>query len=306
MDVLADILSIMDLHASLYFRAELGSQFSIAVPEDKQYVRFHLAGPGRAWVGLPSGKGTYFAEGDLILIPHGSAHVLANEPNSPAKPLEDVLAQADTSHVGCIRYGDDAGAVELVCGHFGFNVSLAHPIVSTLPPLIHIKHEHGSDFKWLMPLLSTMQAESRERVPGYEEVLVRLSEVIFIHVLRTYMQHQPNSKIALTALADHQLGPVLEAIHKKPGFTWSVERLAEVAGLSRSVFAERFKLKLDMTPMHYLTTWRMQKARLLLRNNKLSINEVSKTVGYTSNSAFSRIYKEHYGVSPKAHRHSST
>ncbi len=304
MDVLADILSAIDLRASLYFRAELGSAFSIEVPENQGYIRFHLAGPGRAWIGLPSGEGVYCEEGDLVLIPHGSAHTLANEPGSPAQPLKDVLEQADMSHVGRLRYGVDAGAVVLICGRFGFSPSFTHPIVSTLPSLVHIKHGDNVDFKWLIPLLNTMQMESRERMAGYEAVLVRLSEIIFIHILRTYMQHQPDSTIALTALADRHLKAVLEEIHKNPGFAWSVERLAEVANLSRSSFAERFKRKLYMTPMHYLTTWRMQKARILLRDNKLSVSDVSKAVGYASDSSFSRVFKEHYGVSPKAYRRS--
>lgn len=306
MDLLADILSVIDLRANLYFRAELGKQFAIEVPENSQFVRFHLAGPGSAWIGLPSGESTYFSEGDLVLIPHGNAHVLANYPDSPALPLEDVLALADTSHVGCMRYGEDAGATQLICGHFSFDASIVHPIVSTLPPLIHISRDQGEGFDWLIPLLSTMHAESRDEMPGYEEVLIRLSEIIFIQVLRTYMQHQPNSTVALTALADQQLGPVLKAIHGDPGFQWSLERLSEVANMSRSVFAEKFKLKFAMTPMRYVTAWRIQKARIMLSNNERTIAEITKSVGYASDAAFSKVFKEYYGVSPGAYRRSKT
>ncbi len=304
MDLLADILSVIDLRASLYFRAELGNQFAIEVPENAQFVRFHIVGPGTAWIGLPSGEETYFSKGDLVLVPQGSAHVLANNPDSPAIPLEDVLALADTSHVGCIRYGEDAGTTELICGHFSFDTSIVHPVVSTLPPLIHISRDQGEGFEWLIPLLSTMHAESRDGMPGYEEILIRLSEIIFIQVLRTYMKHEPDSSVALTALADHQLGPVLKAIHSDPGFQWSLERLSELANMSRSVFAEKFKLKFAMTPMRYVTAWRIQKARIMLSNNELTITDITKRVGYASDAAFSKVFKEYYGVSPGAYRRS--
>ncbi len=304
MDILTDVLSVIRLRSNLYFRAQLGGKFAIAVPEEHQYIRFHLVGRGRVWIGLPSGESVFFSEGDLVLVPHGSAHTLANEPNSSAPALEDVLAQATHSSVGCMQYGEGAVEHELVCGHFGFERSLVHPILSTLPRLIHISPPNGQAFDWLTPLLATVNAEARDGMPGFEDVLQRLSEVIFIQILRAYMKDNSDSSVALTALVDPNLGPVLNAVHSNPGVDWSLERMAEVAGLSRSLFAERFKHKLSMTPGRYVTEWRMQKAHALLQNHHLTLRDIGKAVGYASDAAFSRIFKEHFGVPPGRHRRS--
>lgn len=126
MDVLADILSVLDVQANLYFRAAFSVPFSVAVPSDRRRIRFHLGCRGKSWVGLPTGEQATYGQGDLILVPHGSAHVLADGPNTPALPLDDVLKQATSERVGCIAYGGKGAAVELVCGHFGFNEDIVH------------------------------------------------------------------------------------------------------------------------------------------------------------------------------------
>ena len=193
---------------------------------------------------------------------------------------------------------------------FAVTLATSHPsyirFYPLWPPLIHISPEDGQAFDWLAPLLRTMNSEAQNGLPGFQEVLQRLSEVVFIQILRAYMKDQPQSSVALTALSDPNLGSVLDAVHSNPSDDWSLERMAEVAGLSRSVFAERFKHKLSMTPGRYVTEWRMQKARALLQSDQLTIGDVRKAVGYASDAAFSRTFKEYFGTPPGLHRRSQS
>ncbi len=298
MDVLADVLAVLDVQASLYFRATFSAPFSVAVPADSRRIRFHLGCRGKSWIGLPSGESAVYGPGDLILVPHGSSHTLANGPRTPALPLEDVLKQARSERVGCISYGGHGPSVELVCGHFGFNEEIVHPLVESLPPLIHVKAREQQDYTWLDTVLRQMGEESRAGLPGYQEVLRRLSEILFINVLRAFVEEGSEAPCFLTGLVDPQLRRVLDALHADLSLNWTVERLAEIAGLSRTLFAERFRSKLGVTPMRYVANWRLHKARALLTKPALTVGQVSRAVGYDSEAAFNRAFSQHYGKTP--------
>ena len=298
MDVLADVLAVLDVRASLYFRATFSAPFAVAVPADHRRIRFHLGCRGESWIGLSSGESAAYGPGDLILVPHGASHTLADEPTTPALPLDDVLKQASSDRIGCISYGGRGRIVELVCGHFGFNEDIAHPLVESLPPLIHIKAREQQDYSWLDVVLRQMEKESCAALPGHQEALRRLSEILFIQVLRTFVEEGSASARFLTVLVDPQLRGVLDAIHADPSSDWTVERLGEIAGLSRTIFAERFREKLGVTPMRYLADWRLQKARALLSEPSLTIGEIARAIGYDSEASFNRAFSQHFGKTP--------
>lgn len=149
----------------------------------------------------------------------------------------------------------------------------------------------------------TLHLEQLSGQQGHQEIVTRLSETILIHILRTYLtaddKHKP---AAIACLTDKRLGKALQAMHQDPGFDWSLERLAEVASMSRSAFAERFREHFTVTPMRYLADWRMQKARLLLSDQQLNVSEVANAVGYASDAAFSGVFKKQFGIAPGAYR----
>lgn len=302
MDVLADVLTVLNVQAVLYYRATFSVPFSIAIPAESRHIRFHLGCRGKPWIGLLGGASAVLGPGDLILIPHGSAHILADGPKTPAVPLDDMLKQARSERLGCIAYGGSGRSVELVCGHFGFNEEIVHPLIESLPPLIHIKARARQDYAWLDVVFQQMDKESREGLPGHQEVLRRLSEIVFIQILRAFAQEGPESARFLTALVDPQLRRVLAAVHADPSSDWTIERLAGIAGLSRTLFAERFRTKLGVTPMRYVADWRLQKARALLAEPSLTVGEIARAVGYDSESSFNRAFSQHFGKTPGTDR----
>lgn len=304
MDVLGDICRVLKVQASLYFRATLRPPFAIRVPADGQKVRFHVSGQGATWLGLPGGDGVWLRPGDLALVPHGSAHLLADRPETPALPLADVLARARPGRVGHLEYGGARGGPRriLVCGHFGFLEKPPHPIFASLPPLIHVPARFGLDYRWFELVLRHMEEETRSGLPGHEPILARLSEVLLMQALRAHVEHHPTAAPALAALTDPSLRRALNAIHADPAAHWSVASLARAAYQSRTTFAVRFRERLGLPPMHYLSRWRLQKARSLLLDSQLQVKEVVRAVGFASESAFVRAFRRLFGKSPRALR----
>ena len=302
MDVLADVLAVLAVEAVFYYRATFSAPFSIAIPAERRHIRFHLGCRGKPWIGLPGGENAVLSPGDLILVPYGSAHILADGPKTLPLPLDDMLKQARSEQLGCIAYGGRGRSVELICGHFGFNEEIAHPLIESLPPLIHVKASEHHEYRWLDVVFQQMDKESRTGLPGHQEVLRRLSEIVFIQILRAFAQEGHESSRFLTALVDPQLRRVLDAIHADPSSDWTIERLAEVAGMSRTLFAEQFRTKLGVTPMRYVADWRLQKARALLAEPSLTVGEIARAVGYGSESSFNRAFSQHFGRTPGADR----
>ena len=151
--------------------------------------------------------------------------------------------------------------------------------------------------------MRTVVAESSSRRPGGEAVLERMSEMLFVEVLRRHIDSlPPEQKGWLAGMRDPAIGRALSLIHEKPAEAWTLERLSEEAGLSRSSLHERFVHFIGQPPMHYLAQWRMQVASGLLRDTSAKLVAVALDVGYESEAAFSRAFKRAAGMSPGAWR----
>lgn len=295
-DVLGEILAVLELSSELYFRAELSRPFAIAVPEQPGVIRFHVAAGEPCAIVLPGGEPVALGPGDLVLVPHGCAHVLADVPERPARPLASVLAESGFDGVGPLVFGGGGPRSVLVCGHFAFADTLLHPLVAGLPPLLHLRADAGAGYAWMEPVVRRMEREARSPALGSREVVRRLSEILLLEVLRA--RTEPGGLGALSALADPQLGRALQAMHAEPETDWSLDALARLAGHSRTLFVERFRERLGTSPMRYLATWRLLKARQLLARPGHSVAEVARRVGYTSESAFNRAFRERFGAPP--------
>lgn len=301
-DVLGDIISTIELRSTLYFRAELTAPFSIAVPEDKNVIRFHVANDGPCFVRVATGEHAMMRAGDLVLVPRGAAHTLADVPADDPKPLGEVLSEARFDGAGPLQFGGGGARTSLVCGHFGFGHEVMHPVVGSLPPLVHLRGDADRRYAWIEQLLVYMDRETRARSPAWEEVVKRVAEIVFVFVLREFMSQHPQLSAPLAALSDPQLGKALNVMHEQPAVDWTVDDLARRAAMSRSAFAERFREAIGMTPSRYLASWRMHKARALLDRSTLTIREIAWEVGYASEPTFSRTFKDQFGAPPGRYR----
>lgn len=314
-DVLSDVLRAVRLTGAVYFDFELSSPWVAEAPPSRdiaakvmpgaqRVIEYHLIARGSCWGHAVGEEPLLLREGDLIVFPQGDAHVLSSAPGMRAAPDMSVFARASTPLP--IVYELGGGGPErarIVCGFLGCDERPYNPLLAALPAVIHLPAAgpHATT-GWLGTLLNIAVKESGSARAGSENVLARLSELMFVEAIRRYLETLPPADNGwLAGLRDPVVGQALSALHAGPGQPWTVERLAQLVGVSRSVFAERFTGMVGQPPMQYLALWRMQLAsRLLLDGGQVA--GVADAVGYESEAAFSRAFKKLVGQAPATWR----
>lgn len=307
MDLLSDILSKLRLKGTLYFRTSFTSPWSVGVPKFESVARFHFALKGRCLVRIePDEPPVFLEQGDLVIITRGAAHTLFCDPKneSPTTMVDQVVEKSGFTGVGALVYGDFGTnhETQLVCGHFAFGKEVHHPLLDALPSHIHIKSYGEASGVWLENTLKLIGAEIGQEHLGSNLIALKMSEIIFAQALRTYLMDEGRNTPVLAGFADPHIAEVLTAIHKAPGDNWTLERLSEIAGMSRTSFTNRFSRCVTMTPLGYVTHWRMQIARQQLATSHDAIIEVAENAGYSSEAAFSRVFKKHCLHAPATYR----
>lgn len=304
MSILDDILDTLDLKGVFYFRTDFSSPWSVEVPDLGNAARFHLVVQGRCHVRFPSGKCAELCPGDLILIPHGQSHVLSCTGVESAPKLETVLADAgyDGNGVLVVGEGDPKASTQLICGHFSFRDGADHPVLRALPEFMHMT---GADRAGNVVLDEVLRLIVRAVITenlGLSATVTRLSEVIFIELVRSGIGADEALATVLDGFSDTQIGRAIELIHKNTAEPWTVGKLASAVGMSRSRFAERFSALISMGPVTYLSDWRLQKALSMLEDTRLSVQQISAETGYRSPAAFTRAFSAKFGKSPTQFR----
>jgi AraC-like DNA-binding protein len=312
-DVLTDVLASLRLRGRLFCRSELSAPWSLSLPAG-EFAHFHVIERGGCWIRVAGDdRPKPLASGDLVVLPYGQGHTLSDNPEMETPPMPIARLLAGTKGPGpgsstLLRHGGGGAETALICGFFRFEGSRTHPLLSVLPPLLHIQGDGGETMwttGWLGSTLRFLAAEARHPRPGTETLISRLTDVIFVQALRAWIEGQPEGVGGwLGALRDRQIAAALGEIHRQPERNWSVASLAAAAGMSRSSFAARFTALVGEAPLAYLTRWRMHLASEFLRGRDLSVSEIAGRVGYESEAAFSKAFKREVGVSPGAYRRS--
>jgi len=271
-------------------------------PADKKMsptdlAHFAMLSRGNCWLSVDGiAEPIPLTGGDCFLLARGTSIVLRDSPRTrPRLSFREVGAQANNHVAHC---GGGGAPTTIVCGSMSFDRASLRPITQLLPSFILIKAEQARALA-LHDTLRALASEMAEQVPGSEIVATRLAEVLFIQILRAHIASGPErNKGWLRAIFDPQIGTTLSAIHDSVNTPWTVESLAEAAGMSRSAFAARFKELLGQTPLEYVTEWRMQKAMQLLQQRDKKLIEVARLVGYESDAAFSKAFKRVVGANP--------
>ena len=307
MDLLSDILSQMRLTGTLYFRTAFTSPWSVQVPSYQDVARFHFAWKGRCFVRVAGASSPVMLEqGDLVIITKGAAHTLYCDPKTEdlAVQLDEVIERSGFSGRGALVYGDTGTdhETQLVCGHFAFDPAASHPLIDALPVHIHVRNYGDTTRDWMDSCLRIIGAETGHHKMGGDLIALKLSEVIFAQALRTYLNSEGVDAPVMAAFADPSLAKALTAIHQRPAFTWTLDALSAVAGMSRTSFATRFADRMSMTPFAYITHWRMQLARQALNESTRPIIEIAESIGYQSEAAFGRVFRKQFGIAPARYR----
>jgi AraC family transcriptional regulator, activator of mtrCDE len=308
MNVLDDILSTLNLKGVLYFRTDFSAPWSVAVPEFERAARFHLVVQGSTQVTFRSGESVTLGPGDIILIPRGRAHAIADGPGREPSSLETVIAETgyDGQGVLVLGEGDPHATTQMVCGHFSFRDGADHPILRALPEYLLMTAALRAREVVLDDVLRMIVQRVFVSDIGSSAAVTRLSEIVFIELLRTGVHQSAALKSVVDAFSDPHIGRSLQLVHESPAEHWTVESLAASVGMSRSRFAERFRALIGMGPMAYLSDWRLQKSLSLLEESRCSVQEVASQTGYQSPAAFSRAFSGKFGIAPTQYRRVSS
>jgi AraC-like DNA-binding protein len=315
-DPLSDVLRSIRLTGALFFLVDASAPWRVALPDGaalapvvlpraQHIISYHVVREGAAWGGIAGQAPVRLEAGDILVLPRGDAYAMSTAPGARDGPrLEEVMAFMRDMAAGRLPFAVREGGrgterLRLVCGFLGCDVRPFNPLLATLPPLLHLRRDFRSADDPLGQLVEFTLAEARERRPGGDCVRLRLSELMFVEVVRRHLALLPAEERGwLAGLRDPLVGRALGRLHERPADPWTLERLARDIGASRSVLADRFAHFVGLPPIQYLTRWRMQIAARLLAEGAGKVSAVALEVGYDSEAAFSRAFKKIAGVPP--------
>lgn len=278
----------------------------MTIPPDGDTIRFHLVVHGQCWISVDGqDEPLLLRDGDFELVPHGAGQTLSDAPDTDMISLATLLDNGSLGDDQVLRHGtgESKQQARLVCGFCSFDEGLSHPLFFGLPPILVMGRNFTGSSPWLAEAVRVITMEAGLDGIGGSAIISRLMEMLFIQAIRHQCNMKSNPGIPfLVAITDNRLGLAIEAMHEYPQRAWTLTQLAELSSMSRGRFARRFKDVLGQSPMQYLTGWRLQKARRLLKESGLSIAEVGFRSGYQSLPSFTRRFGKQFGISPAAFR----
>jgi AraC-like DNA-binding protein len=316
MDALSETLRVVRLVGAIFINARFTAPWCYQSPRAdtaapfleptaERVVIFHLITEGECYVELGTAAPLRLVAGDAIIFPHGDAHRMTSQPGLPPASGGAGLSALLSRRPRQLDYGGGGATTRLVCGYLACDARLARMLLAGLPPMVRVNVRGSNAGAWLEASVRYALAEARSPRPGGAGVLAKLAEVLFIEVLRLYMNEQAEGRTGwLAGVGDRIVGAALNALHKSPAQAWTLEELARSAGTSRSVLAERFQHLVGSSPMQYLTQWRMLLAANLLRRSTAPLTSIAEDVGYQTDTAFIRAFRREFGAPPATWRRS--
>jgi len=310
-DTLSEVLRAVRLTGAVFFSVDAAAPWVAEAPHStaiapyimtgvEHVMEYHVITAGSCWGGLPGEEQVRLDAGDVIVFPHGDGHVLSSAPGMRSEPALEHFRQAQRTRLPLSLQLDGGGdeRSQIICGFLGCDARPFNPLLATLPRVMHLPRQSADDGV-LEQLVRLALAESLAARAGGECVLARLSELLFVEVVRRYIATLPAENVGwLAGLRNESVGRVLGKLHDRPAHPWSLDELAREVGVSRSVLAERFAHFMGIPPMQYLAQWRMQLAASLLTNSSIGLSEIADRVGYGSEAALSRAFKRWVGMAP--------
>jgi AraC-like DNA-binding protein len=304
-DALTHLLESIRMEGSVFSRAELTAPWGVE-SGDLGWGVFHAVVEGSAWARLADATDPVeLQRGDVVMFPFGDNHLITDAPASPTRHI-GLLSSVDSRGMGQLVVDGGGIATSLICGKVTFERAQAHPVLSLLPRMVHVRDDDGRFSSIVENLLDLIAVEVDAPVAGSDTVVARLTDVLIVFVLRAYIDGLGEGEAGwLGALRDPHISEALALIHANPQHPWTSRSLASAAGLSRSVFFTRFRKVVGDTPAGYLTRWRIHVATRILKEEGCSVATTASRVGYSTEAAFSNAFTRVMGIRPGAYRRSA-
>jgi len=309
MDPLSDVLRVVRLDGAYFYAVETSNPWSAeapaaaeltprVMPTSEHLISYHIILDGRCRAGLIGEDSVELEAGDVVVFAHGDAHLMS----SGGTRLGDEIQRTTPEHYPfAVRHGAPGPrATSLLCGFLGCDRRPFNPLLAALPRRLHVRGVTNSGLGIFIQRLTEEASAGRSGAAG---VVTRLAEMMFIEVLRRYLDELPPGQTGwLAGLRDEVVGRALTALHQCPGHRWTLVELAREAATSRTALTKRFTEFVGQPPMQYLTHWRMQVAANRLAQTGATIASIGGEVGYDSEAAFSRAFKKVTGQAPGSWR----
>lgn len=309
-DLLSDLLGSMRLSGVVMFRTEFHEPWSLLTPDGEQMAKllgirgahiipFHIIAQGRCQIELARSEPVWLDEGDVVLLPYGDAHTLSGQEQTASMPVGPMLPPQPWHEIFVLGHGGEGALTSMICGFLQCDKLLFHPVLRHLPPLIHVSPGNKPKDEWLASTIRHTAQEASQAQSGVRCMLPRLTELMFVEILRNYLHTLSANEVGwFAAINDPLTGAALKLLHTAPLQPWDVDTLARRVGTSRSVLADRFNHFLGQPPMQYLTNWRLQLAAQALMTSETPLKQVAEQAGYASEATFSRAFRRHFGSPP--------
>jgi AraC-like DNA-binding protein len=308
MDLLADIFQQAGLRRRLLHQRALEREALLRFPCEKS-IGFHIVLQGQAYIHVASerGKGRgkppapiRLEKGDVAWMARGCEHLVSAHESVNRKQIRELGSASTPRAQARLEHS------LLVSGAYQFWNSPVHPLFSELPEWFVIRSSELASLERLPLAIGLLEQEIARPELGSESVVNGLLDVIFHYLVRRIVElNGSKPKSWSHALKDPQIRKAVELLHAEPSKEWTLEMLARQVGLSRAGLAQKFKASMGDTPLHYLTTIRMQKAMEMLTQSELNLGAVASAVGYKDAFGFSKVFKKTVGVSPRDFRRSA-
>jgi AraC-like DNA-binding protein len=310
-DPLSDVLRVIRLSGGMFLRVHMSPPFAVAAssaetlrqtfaPELEQILPFHLVNQGPIWFHVEGCDPVKLETDDILVLPHGTNHGLSDSTDQELIVVPSILCRAQG--IPPTITGPDSGQGDerkVLCGFFACRGRFYSPFLDALPLVVVIRHDPERT-PWLVATLKRTFDETLESRPGGKALIEQLTTLLFMEVVQRQLEEKPCGW--LRALSDPVLGKVLQLIHQQPAQNWTVQSLARRASSSRSVLAQRFVDTIGVSPIKYLTNWRLELAAARLLDSDESIAEIALDIGYDSEASFNRAFKRHLGAPPATWR----
>lgn len=289
-DALSSVLRMLRFKASVFFHSTKCGSWTIDTSGSGRST-FHLISNGSCYLHLPNQtEAIPLAKGDLVVFPRDEQHRITDSSEADDVTIDEACVSED--------------ATSLICGYFDFDDSVRNPVINALPDTVLVRGNGVDVEPHLQTLIDLMQSETEGSVTGADVVVDKLSEILFIYAVRSFINTEDLNTGILAALSDVTISRALDAVHDKPADAWTVEAMASVAGQSRAVFSKNFSELMGQSPMQYVGLWRMQLATTALKEGKKTVVDIAETVGYSSEVSFRKAFKQITGMTPGTARKS--
>ncbi len=301
-DAVAELLAALRVRSTVYCLSELREPWGFEV-DGASVAKFHLVLSGSCWLNLPGHEPAQLQAGDLVILSRGERHVMSDRPGTPATSLDLIVAGHPLDPDARLTYGGTGALTRLLCGGFVLDDAAPAALIGLLPPVLQMNSRSADITTWLEPVFALVRQEADSNAPGAQAIFAKLADVFLSQALRTYLAGAERAGLLLPRqAADAQIAPALAALQDRPAANWTLAELAGLAGMSRTLFAARFRAAVGESPMRHLTRIRLGQAAGYLTTTGLSLEAIARRTGYGTNASLSKAFKREFGTAPGQYR----